>query len=45
MILYIGITALMRAADFGYDKIVSLLLEKGANMDPQDECGESAHIM
>ena len=32
-------TALMWAAEEGYDKIVSLLIEKGANMDLQNKYG------
>ena len=41
IITYIGRTALMEASKEGYDKIVSLLIEKGANMDLQDNHGES----
>ena len=45
MLIYIGSTALMYAAARSHDKVVSLLIEKGADMDLQSIYGESALII
>ena len=41
LILFIGNTALMIAAAYGHDKVVSLLIEEGANIHLQNNNGES----
>ena len=46
IIIYIGSTALMLAAQNGQTKVASLLIERGASMDIQDNLnGESEDMI
>ena len=45
IIIYIGWTALMFAANNGNTKVASLLIERGASMDIQSKDGESEDMI